>query len=424
MEKKQYDSYVKLLKEELVPALGCTEPIALAYAAAKAREVLGVFPDRAEVACSGNIIKNVHSVKVPNSGGLKGVEAAVILGITGGDAAKELEVLKTVTEEDRSRARELLESSYCKCILKENVANLFVEVHVFSGEEDALVRLEDTHTNITRITRNGETVWAKPDGGQEEQKEEVQLNMQDIIAFAREVDLDEVRAILERQIQYNYEISEEGLNHDWGVQIGRIIEEEKKDDIQWKAIARAAAGSDARMGGCPLPVIINCGSGNQGMTCSLPVIEYARQTGKSHEQLLRALCISNLMTQHQKKYIGSLSAYCGVVCAAAGAGAGVTYLCGGTQKQIEDTVINTIANVGGMVCDGAKASCAAKVSSALQAAFLGHSMAMRGIRFEEGDGIVMDENEETVKAAGYVGRAGMQQTDVEILNLMTGKVKL
>ena len=250
------------------------------------------------------------------------------------------------------------------------------------------------------------------------------LNLKDIIAFAKEVDLGEVREVLERQIAYNTAISDEGLEHEWGAGIGRMILEEFGDDVKWRSIARAAAGSDARMSGCSLPVIIISGSGNQGMTCSLPVIEYAKGTGKSQEQLLRALCISNLVAQDQKRYIGPLSAYCGAVCAAAGAGAGITYLCGGTQEQIENTVINTIVNVGGITCDGAKPSCAAKISSSLQAAFLGHKMAMKGIRFEAGEGLAMETAEDTVKAIGYMGREGMRQTDVEILNLMIGKTDL
>lgn len=423
MDKELYNSYIKILKAELVPALGCTEPIALAYAAAKARQVLGCFPERAEVLCSGNIIKNVKGVRVPNSGGLKGVEAAVILGITGGDAGQQLEVLENVTEEDRKKTKQLLEQGYCTCILKEGVANLYVEVQVFAGKDTAVVRLENMHTNITLITRNDEVVFENPSAYQASKEDKSLLNMKDIIRFSGEADIEDVREILERQIEFNFKISEEGLKHDWGAKIGRIIMDENEGP-KWKAIARAAAGSDARMGGCSMPVIINAGSGNQGMTCSLPVVEYAHQTGKTEEQLLRALCLSNLIALDQKKYIGALSAYCGVVCAAAGAGAAITFLEGGTPAQIQGTVVNTIANIGGMICDGAKASCAAKIASALQAAFLGHSMAMSGIQFEQGDGLVMDNAEDTVKALGYVGRVGMKQTDIEVLELMTGKVEV
>ena len=419
-----YNNYVEILRTELIPALGCTEPIALAYASAKAVEVLGDFPESIKALCSGNIIKNVKGVKVPNSGGLKGVEAAVILGALGGDAGRKLEVLETVSEKDRIKTKELLKSHFCTCLLKEGVPNLFIEIHACKGTDKAVVRIENSHTCITLIERNGEVIYQGDADPVKAQVDKSLLNLKDIIAFAKEVDLGEVREVLERQIAYNTAISDEGLEHEWGAGIGRMILEEFGDDVKWRSISRAAAGSDARMSGCSLPVIIISGSGNQGMTCSLPVIEYAKGTGKSQEQLLRALCISNLVAQDQKRYIGPLSAYCGAVCAAAGAGAGITYLCGGTQEQIENTVINTIVNVGGITCDGAKPSCAANISSSLQAAFLGHKMAMKGIRFEAGEGLAMETAEDTVKAIGYMGREGMRQTDVEILNLMIGKTDL
>ena len=421
MNQKTYDSYVKILKTELVPALGCTEPIALAFASAKAVDLLGDFPERMEALCSGNIIKNVKGVKVPCSGGLKGVEAAVILGACGGDSSRELEVLESVQEEDRARTNALLREGFCTCLLKEGVPNLFIEIHAFKGTDSSVVRIEQKHTNITYMEQNGRVLFEKESSGGEQQADKSLLNLGDIIAFAREVNLSDVRDCLERQIQYNMAISEEGLAHQWGAGVGRMVLEEFGQDVRWRAIARAAAGSDARMSGCSLPVIIISGSGNQGMTCSLPVIEYARSTGKSQEELLRALCVSNLTAQDQKRYIGPLSAYCGAVCAAAGAGAGITYLCGGTAEQIENTVVNTIVNAGGITCDGAKPSCAAKIFSSLQAAFLGHSLAMKGFRFEAGEGLAMDTAEETVKAIGYMGREGMRQTDIEILNLMIGK---
>ena len=424
MNQKTYDSYVKILKTELVPALGCTEPIALAYASAKAVDLLGDFPERMEALCSGNIIKNVKGVKVPCSGGLKGVEAAVILGACGGDSSRELEVLESVQEEDRARTNALLREGFCTCLLKEGVPNLFIEIHAFKGTDSSVVRIEQKHTNITYMEQNGRVLFEKESSGGEQQADKSLLNLGDIIAFAREVNLSDVRDCLERQIQYNMAISEEGLAHQWGAGVGRMVLEEFGQDVRWIAIARAAAGSDARMSGCSLPVIIISGSGNQGMTCSLPVIEYARSTGKSQEELLRALCVSNLTAQDQKRYIGPLSAYCGAVCAAAGAGAGITYLCGGTAEQIENTVVNTIVNAGGITCDGAKPSCAAKIFSSLQAAFLGHSLAMKGFRFEAGEGLAMDTAEETVKAIGYMGREGMRQTDIEILNLMIGKTNV
>lgn len=426
MDKNIYNNYVRILESELVPALGCTEPIALAYASAKAREVLGEFPEHLSVLCSGNIIKNVKGVKVPNSNGMKGVEAAAALGLTGGDASQALEVLETVSEEDIEKTRQLLNEGFCDCILKEGVANLYIEARATGASGEAVVVIEDEHTNITRIEKNGEILFEqeKREAKEEEEPDKTLLNLADILAFADEVDMDDVRKVLQRQVRYNTKIAEEGLRNPWGAQVGRVVLEEFGDDVKWRAVAKAAAGSDARMSGCSLPVIINSGSGNQGMTCSLPVIEYGREMGKTEEEIYRALCVSNLVALNQKKYIGSLSAYCGAVCAAAGAGAGITYLCGGTPEQIENTVVNAIADAGGIVCDGAKPSCAAKIATSLQAALLSHKMAMRGLTFSRGEGLVMDCPEDTIKAVGYVGRAGMKQTDVEILNLMIGKTKL
>lgn len=426
MNKNIYDNYVRILESELVPALGCTEPIALAYASAKAREVLGGFPEHLSVLCSGNIIKNVKGVKVPNSNGMKGVEAAAVLGLTGGDASQALEVLETVSEEDIEKTKQLLKEGFCDCILKECVANLYIEARAAGENGEAVVVIEEEHTNITRIEKNGEILFEqeKQEVKEEEEPDKTLLNLADILAFADEVDIDDVRRVLERQVRYNTKIAEEGLKNPWGAQVGRVVLEEFGDDVKWRAVAKAAAGSDARMSGCSLPVIINSGSGNQGMTCSLPVIEYGREMGKTEEEIYRALCVSNLVALNQKKYIGSLSAYCGAVCAAAGAGAGITYLHGGTPEQIENTVVNAIADAGGIVCDGAKPSCAAKIATSLQAALLSHKMAMRGLTFSRGEGLVMDCPEDTIKAVGYVGRAGMKQTDVEILNLMIGKTKL
>lgn len=431
MNRKIYNEYVTILESELVPALGCTEPIALAYAAAKAKEVLGKMPDHITMRCSGNIIKNVKGVKVPNSGGMKGVEAAAVLGITGGDPSQALEVLEHVTDREIDEAEKLLKAGFCDCVLKDDVANLYIEAYAVckkTEKREALVVIEDEHTNITHIERDGQVLFhkEKKEYCQEREKtpDKSLLNLEDIITFANEVQITDVEKVLERQIKYNARIAEEGLRNPWGAQVGRVVLEEFGEDVKWRAVAKASAGSDARMSGCALPVIINSGSGNQGMTCSLPVIEFGKELKKSKEEIYRALCVSNLVALNQKKYIGSLSAYCGAVCAAAGAGAGITYLCGGTLEQIENTVVNTIADAGGIVCDGAKPSCAAKISTALQAAILSHKMAMRGLTFARGEGLVMDCPEDTIKAVGYVGRAGMKQTDVEILNLMIGKTKL
>ena len=431
MNRKIYNEYVTILESELVPALGCTEPIALAYAAAKAKEVLGKMPDHITMRCSGNIIKNVKGVKVPNSGGMKGVEAAAVLGITGGDPSQALEVLEHVTDREIDEAEKLLKAGFCDCVLKDDVANLYIEAYAVckkTEKSEALVVIEDEHTNITHIEKDGQVLFhkEKKEYCQEREKtpDKSLLNLEDIITFANEVQITDVEKVLGRQIKYNTRIAEEGLRNPWGAQVGRVVLEEFGEDVKWRAVAKASAGSDARMSGCALPVIINSGSGTQGMTCSLPVIEFGKELKKSKEEIYRALCVSNLVALNQKKYIGSLSAYCGAVCAAAGAGAGITYLCGGTLEQIENTVVNTIADAGGIVCDGAKPSCAAKISTALQAAILSHKMAMRGLTFARGEGLVMDCPEDTIKAVGYVGRAGMKQTDVEILNLMIGKTKL
>lgn len=431
MNRKIYNEYVTILESELVPALGCTEPIALAYAAAKAKEVLGKMPDHITMRCSGNIIKNVKGVKVPNSGGMKGVEAAAVLGITGGDPSQALEVLEHVTDREIDEAEKLLKAGFCDCVLKDDVANLYIEAYAVckkTEKSEALVVIEDEHTNITHIEKDGQVLFhkEKKEYCQEREKtpDKSLLNLEDIITFANEVQITDVEKVLGRQIKYNTRIAEEGLRNPWGAQVGRVVLEEFGEDVKWRAVAKASAGSDARMSGCALPVIINSGSGNQGMTCSLPVIEFGKELKKSKEEIYRALCVSNLVALNQKKYIGSLSAYCGAVCAAAGAGAGITYLCGGTLEQIENTVVNTIADAGGIVCDGAKPSCEAKISTALQAAILSHKMAMRGLTFARGEGLVMDCPEDTIKAVGYVGRAGMKQTDVEILNLMIGKTKL
>lgn len=429
MNRKIYNEYVTILESELVPALGCTEPIALAYAAAKAKEVLGKMPDHITMRCSGNIIKNVKGVKVPNSGGMKGVEAAAVLGITGGDPSQALEVLEHVTDREIDEAEKLLKAGFCDCVLKDDVANLYIEAYAVckkTEKSEALVVIEDEHTNITHIEKDGQVLFHKEKKEYCQEREKTPnkslLNLEDIITFANEVQITDVEKVLGRQIKYNTRIAEEGLRNPWGAQVGRVVLEEFGEDVKWRAVAKASAGSDARMSGCALPVIINSGSGNQGMTCSLPVIEFGKELKKSKEEIYRALCVSNLVALNQKKYIGSLSAYCGAVCAAAGAG--ITYLCGGTLEQIENTVVNTIADAGGIVCDGAKPSCAAKISTALQAAILSHKMAMRGLTFARGEGLVMDCPEDTIKAVGYVGRAGMKQTDVEILNLMIGKTKL
>ena len=440
MDNTTRDAFCGLLQDELVCALGCTEPIALAYAAAVAGRVLGEPCESMTVGCSGNIVKNVKSVAVPNAEGLKGVEVAAALGLLGGDADAALEVLESVTHAHVEHARELIGAGFVQVDLLADVPNLYIDLKAYGADHVARVVVEDRHTNVVLIERDGRTLSQEQvsqvcpqvtlgahiaqhalepaEGGGDPHD---LLSMAAICDFAREIDLDLVRDLLDRQIDCNAAICAEGLAGHWGSQIGRTILATQPVDVVTRMRARAAAGSDARMGGCSLPVVINSGSGNQGITVSIPVVEYAQTIHADHDQLLRALCISNLTALHLKRFIGSLSAFCGVVCAAAGAGAAVTYLAGGTEAQIGSTVVNTLANVGGIMCDGAKASCAAKIASAVDAAMLGHRMAMLGEDFCAGDGLVADDVETTIVSMGYVGRVGMHPTDVEILNIMLGK---
>ncbi len=417
------EKYLRILNAELQPALGCTEPIAIAYAAAKARQVLGALPERVEVCCSGNIIKNVKGVSVPNSGGMKGVEAAALLGIVGGDAERRLEVLQSVDGQAIAQARALLERGVCTCLLKEGVANLYVDVRLFRGEERASVRLLNHHTNIVEITKNGQVLFSKEEGeaadGLERDKDA--LNLHDILDFANTVELEKIRPIFQRQVELNLAIAREGMERPYGAQVGRTLRRiYGEGDVHVRARMMAAAGSDARMNGCSMPVVINSGSGNQGITASMPVWVYAQALDAGEEKLFRALAVSNLVALHQKHYIGSLSAYCGAVSAAAGSGAGVVYLRGGDERQVAGAVINTLATISGMVCDGAKASCAAKISAAVETALLSADMAMENNQFEPGDGLVMDDVEQTIRSIGRLGREGMRQTDVEILHMMIG----
>lgn len=425
MEKSLYQNYVRILNNELVPALGCTEPIAIAYAAAKARAVLGEFPDSVEMCCSGNIIKNVKGVTVPNSGGLRGIDVAAALGVVGGNADKALEVLEQVTAEDIEKTRKLVSEGFCSCTLQEGVENLYIVARVVKGEHYAEVTIINRHTLITRIEKDGEVLYEhKVSEKSPDYVDKSQLNVHDIITFANEVAMEDIRDAIGSQIEMNTAISDEGLHHCYGAEVGRTLLEVYGDDVKVRARARAAAGSDARMGGCSLPVVINSGSGNQGMTVSLPVIEFAKELGVSEEKMYRALVVSNLIAIHQKKYIGSLSAYCGAVSAACGAGAAITYLYGGTEEEIGLTIVNTIGNVGGIVCDGAKSSCAAKIASSVEAAILAHYMASKHHSFQPGEGIVQDDVEGTIRSMGYIGRVGMKTTDTEILNIMIDRINV
>ncbi len=422
LSKEVYEKYKTVLREELVPALGCTEPIAIAYASAKAREVLGALPDRIVAQCSGNIIKNVKGVIVPTTKDLRGISAAAIIGAVGGDASKELEVLSGVKPEHVKKTKELLETGMCEEELLNTPAKLHVIIKAFKGESSSLVEIIHTHTGIVRIEKNGEVLLDVPHSLCEENTGTASwdwMSVEGIIEFANTVKIDDVRDTLSRQVEYNTAIAEEGLQRIYGANIGMTLLNVYGNDVKVRAKAVAAAGSDARMSGCEMPVVINSGSGNQGMTASLPVIVYARELQVTEERLYRALCISNLVAIYQKTKVGRLSAYCGAVSAATGAGAGITYLFGGGVEEIARTITNTLANVSGIVCDGAKPSCAAKIASSLDAAILACYMTMQGRGFQSGEGIVKDSIEATIESVGKLAKDGMQVTDEEILKIMT-----
>lgn len=421
MKQTDYDGCVRILKNELVPAFGCTEPIAIAYAAAKARQTLGQLPTGLTVRCSGNIIKNVKSVVVPATGDRKGIETAAVIGAVAGDADSGLEVLHAVTPADQEQAAALLQTDYCQVELLDTKEKLHVIVEAAADGHKVLVELKGTHTGIVRIEKDGALVFAAEAQTQAvEQEDDSFLSFETIYEFAQTVDLADVQEILGRQIEYNSNIAEYGLAHPCGAGIGATLISAYGRDIKILAKALPAAGSDARMGGCEMPVVINSGSGNQGMTVSLPVIAYAKELGVGREKLYRALCISNLTAIYQKEQIGRLSAYCGAVSAGAGAGAGIAYLLGGGVAEISSVVSNTLANVAGIICDGAKASCAAKIASSVEAALLAVSLTFHGHSFAAGDGIVQQNPDETVEKVATIAREGMKQTDDVILKVMVG----
>lgn len=416
-----YKTYVEILKKELIPAMGCTEPIAIAYCAAKARAALGELPAQVKVEVSGNVIKNVKSVIVPNSGGGRGIETAAALGIVAGKEELGLEVLSQVTEEEKKLLNPYIKATAFTVCPLESEYLLDIIVTVKKGESEAKVRIANEHNNIILIEKNGKILFEK----EVDEKEDVNLpdysllSMEKIYDFALTADLDDVKEVLDRQIEYNCAISDEGMRGDYGANIGRVLLGEYGDGIENRAKAKAAAGSDARMNGCELPVVINSGSGNQGMAASLPVIEYAKELKCTKEQLYRALLISNLATLHQKSGIGRLSAYCGAVSAGAGAGAGIAYLLGGDLEVIDHTLVNALAITSGIVCDGAKASCAAKIATSVDSGILGYKMYKNGHQFYGGDGLVAKGVENTIRNIGRLGKDGMKGTDVEIIKIMT-----
>lgn len=410
-----YRTFLDILKEELIPAGGCTEPIAIAYTAAVARKTLGCRPEHMDVYASGNLIKNAKGVYIPNGGELRGVDAAAILGALGGNADRMLEVLLDLPDGVLDETQALMQQNYCKVHVIQGSEALHLIVNVQADGQTAEVELKNAHTHIVRIEKNGESVFrAEEDGTQDGFTDHSCLTVEKIVDFANTCDLADIEPTLQKQIDCNMQIAEEGLNNRWGVNVGKLYYENGK-----LLQAYAAAASDARMSGCNLPVVIVSGSGNQGATASLPVIIYAQKHNIGREQLLRALALSDLIAIHLKSGIGRLSAYCGAVCAATGAGCAMTYLDGGTLEQIDQTITNSIATSSGMVCDGAKPSCAAKIATSLESAIMAHDLAMANRTFQSGEGIVMDNVEQTIDAVGCVASQGMHITDQVILNLMT-----
>ena len=414
-----YQTYIQILSRELVPAMGCTEPIAVAFCAAKARAILGKMPEKVFIQASGNIIKNVKSVIVPHTGGMRGLEAAAAVGVLYGREEACLEVISAVTAEEEGSLSEKMKVFDIAVTPLESEHLLDLIITVSAGEDSVSVHIEDKHTNITEIIENGKCTYFESEKTAEEVgPDHSLLSVADIFDFANSVDIEDVKAILERQIAYNSAISKEGLNNDYGARIGQLLLK-RDDNVRTRAKAYAAAGSDARMSGCDMPVIINSGSGNQGMTASLPVIAYAEQYGKCHEELLRALTLSNLITLHLKSGIGRLSAYCGAVSAGAGAGAGIAYLLTGDLRTVNHTIVNALAISSGIVCDGAKASCAAKIAMAVDAGIMGFDMHENGCQFYGGDGLVSKGVENTIRNISTLGSEGMKETDKKIIEIMT-----
>ena len=419
-----YAAYIRILEAELIPATGCTEPIAIAYAAAKARAVLGTLPESCLVEASGNIIKNVKSVVVPNTGHMRGIPAAASAGIVAGDADAQLQVISRVSPEAREQIKVYCDTHTIQVVPAHNGKVFYIAITVKAGDSSVRVVIEEFHTNITRIEKDGVCLFSQESTGAQAEQPNAEaphyewLSVEKILEFADSVDLKDVEEVLSRQIAYNSAISQEGLKNPWGAQIGRTLLKERGDDIRVRARAMAAAGSDARMSGCELPVVINSGSGNQGITVSVPVIEYARELGASDETLCRALALSNLIAIHEKAGIGRLSAYCGAVSAGCAAGCGIAYLQGADLKAVSHTLVNALAIVSGIICDGAKASCAAKIASSVEAGILGYHMYKNGQQFRSGDGIVTKGVENTIRNVGLLGREGMRETDKEIVRIM------
>lgn len=410
--------YISLLQKEMRPAFGCTEPIALAYAAAKAASVLDEFPNHIYARCSANIIKNVKSVVIPNSGGRKGLAAAAVLGAIVGHPERELEVLESATDEDCKWLSTLLEANFCTVELAEGVDNLYIEITATTDEHTAVVRIENAHTNITYVSVDGNVISETINEIKEAESSTCPMTFDSIYEFAKAGDISGILPSIKQQVEYNTAISNEGLSNDYGANIGRLLLlDDETPSLETKCKARAAAGSDARMSGCPLPVVICSGSGNQGLTVSMPIITTAEELGKTDEELYRALVFANLLTLYVKSGIGKLSAYCGVVSAGIVSVAGIAFLKGDGKDIIEDTLVNGLVSLSGIVCDGAKPSCAGKIAISLDGAFMGYKQARLNKSYQKGDGLVAHSVDDTIKSIGVVAQ-GMKETDVVILNEM------
>ena len=410
--------YISLLQKEMKPAFGCTEPIALAYAAAKAASVLDEFPNHIHARCSANIIKNVKSVVIPNSGGRKGLAAATVLGAIVGHPERELEVLESATDEDRKWLGTILEANFCTVELAEGVDNLYIEITATTDEHTAVVRIENAHTNITYVSIDGNVISETINEIKEAERSTCPMTFDSIYEFAKAGDISGILPSIKQQVEYNTAISNEGLSNDYGANIGRLLLlDDETPSLETKCKARAAAGSDARMSGCPLPVVICSGSGNQGLTVSMPIITTAEELDKTDEELYRSLVFANLLTLYVKSGIGKLSAYCGVVSAGIVSVAGIAFLKGDSKDIIEDTLVNGLVSLSGIVCDGAKPSCAGKIAISLDGAFMGYKQARLNKSYQKGDGLVARSVDDTIKSIGVVAQ-GMKETDVVILNEM------
>jgi len=419
LTEKIKNDFLAILREELIPAMGCTEPIALAYASAKGASMLGGAPTKIIARCSGNIIKNVRCVRIPNSGGMTGIEAACSLGAIAGDAERHMEVLEAVTKDGLAETRKFLKEQRCSVEFLESKIPLHFIIEIYRADEYVSVEVRHSHTNIVKIIKNGETVFMTEDLCEAQEVADRQaLSIENIVSFANEIEFEKIKPFTDKQIACNMAIAERGMKGDFGVGIGQAIFDTYADTVFTKMRAYAAAASEARMEGCDMPVIITSGSGNQGIASSVPVIIYAREKNIPDETMRRALIFSSLLTVYQKEYIGKLSAFCGAVSASCAAGAAITYMVGGTLTQIKDTIDNTLADIPGIICDGAKASCAVKISSALDAALFAHSLAMKGKAYASNTGILQEDTGDTISCVGHIGRVGMQPTDEEIVKIM------